>query len=268
MIQLIMGKSGAGKDTLLKNIINTNKYKLESEQVTPIVSYTTRPMREGEIDGVDYNFISKDEFLKLIKSKKLTEYRTYNTMYNNKLDTWYYGTPLITDPDKNYVIVVDIEGAMTFIKKYKNKCTGIYIHVDDDIRRERAVERGSFDETEWNRRLKDDSVKFSEKNLMKVKRALKDKFSILNNNGVRTNVNKMILSDIKKDDIVFFKETWTNNLVSGIVTEIDQDNETVKVEKRNMCDSNGNIICAISGNAKIHSDNIVKLLSQPKNNKE
>lgn len=58
---VILGESASGKTTLLNNFIKANpKYH-------KIVTYTTRPMREGEVDGVDYHFISKatfDEFIK------------------------------------------------------------------------------------------------------------------------------------------------------------------------------------------------------------
>lgn len=50
MITLYIGKSAVGKDTLLKKQIE--------DGVSPIISFTTRPMREGEVNGVDYNFVS------------------------------------------------------------------------------------------------------------------------------------------------------------------------------------------------------------------
>ena len=82
----IMGKSATGKDTIYKELkekINVNSY----------VSYTTRPKREGETQGIDYNFITREEFCKLQKQNKVMEYRNYNTINaNGEKDVWTYAT--------------------------------------------------------------------------------------------------------------------------------------------------------------------------------
>lgn len=163
MIRLYIGKSAAGKDFHLKEDIKNG--------LIPIVSYATRPMREGEVNGVDYNFISKHEFKKLIKlheeflhsaSDPLTEWRSYDTLYKNKEDTWYYGTPRV-DPSKDYVGVVEISGAHAFINTYnKDNLEIIYLDVPDEIRKQRAMNRSSFDKTEWDRRLETDTKDFSD----------------------------------------------------------------------------------------------------------
>lgn len=57
MLKILMGKSAAGKDTLLNKLVAQGKYK-------PIISYTTRPMREGETDGVEYHFVTETQFSK------------------------------------------------------------------------------------------------------------------------------------------------------------------------------------------------------------
>ena len=80
----IMGKSSSGKDT----IFNIIKNKLE---VNTYVMYTTRPIREGEIPGETYNYITDDEMQKYINGKekdKLIEYRTYQTIHG----PWTYAT--------------------------------------------------------------------------------------------------------------------------------------------------------------------------------
>lgn len=152
-IRIYMGKSGAGKDTALKEDV--------AKGFTPIVSYTTRPMRTGEIGGVDYNFVSHDEFQHLIETNALVEYRTYDTNVQGRKDTWFYGTPKL-DLSKNYVGVVTPEGAKAFIDYYgPENIEIIYIDVSDTVRKKRAMCRGSFDETEWNRRLLADAKDFS-----------------------------------------------------------------------------------------------------------
>lgn len=73
----ICGKAGAGKDTLLRAI--ADKF-----QVHEIVSCTTRPKREGEVEGVNYYFISSDEFLKKVLNDDMLEATSFNG--------WFYGT--------------------------------------------------------------------------------------------------------------------------------------------------------------------------------
>lgn len=155
-IFILTGKSASGKDTILKTLVKECNFQ-------PIISTTTRPMRDGEVDGVDYFFISEEEFKNKIERNEFLEYRTYNTCVAGKNATWYYGgTKQELNPNKYYVVVLDMEGANSFLDYYgKENCFVVYIDVDDDIREERASRRGSFDKTEWDRRLADDAIKFS-----------------------------------------------------------------------------------------------------------
>ena len=155
MITILVGKSASGKDTMLK--------KMLKEGYEPIVSYTSRPMRDGETDGVEYHFVSKQRFLELRCLDFFMESRSYNTLVNGNPDTWYYGSPKVNACEKNYVAILDVEGAVKFIRYYgKENVEVIYLYVSDEERERRASLRGSFDKTEWDRRKKDDDVKFSE----------------------------------------------------------------------------------------------------------
>ena len=157
MIVILCGKSASGKDTTLKKLVEKYNY-------IPIISTTTRPIREGEKNGVDYNFISKEEFNWKIAKDMFLEYRSYNTLFNDIPDTWYYGTEKQElDPKKIYISVLDFDGAREVQKYYgRDNTIIIYISCPDAIRENRAKHRGSFDQTEWDRRLKDDEIKFSD----------------------------------------------------------------------------------------------------------
>lgn len=163
MLVILIGKSGCGKDTLMDKLVHEEKFY-------SIVTTTTRPMREGETDGVNYNFISRDEFEKKIKNDEFLEYRSYNTLVDGKPDTWYYGSPkreLLSGV--NYVTILDVQGAKEYQNFYgKKNCFVAMIEVSDSVREERARERGSFDQTEWERRVKDDNDKFSLNNIAGV----------------------------------------------------------------------------------------------------
>ena len=175
MIRIYIGKSAAGKDYFYRKDIKENGFK-------PVVSYTTRPMRENEINGRDYNFIGVFKFHILKFFGRIIESRSYKTLVKNKRATWYYGTPRIKDPKSNYVVVVDIEGAKALIKAFPNDCEVIYIDADKNIRTERAKMRGSFDETEWLRRLEDDEIKFSESERTNLQAMCKNPIRVIVNN--------------------------------------------------------------------------------------
>lgn len=161
MIVILMGMSAVGKDRvrreLEKDIFN---YK-------NIISYTSRPIRENEINGIDYHFVSKEEFNNMIDNNEMIEYRNYETNWCGKGDTWFYGIRKFElDKNKDYVVVIDLMGAESIINYFgKENCILIYLNAPDKIREIRARERGSFDETEWNRRLLADYKDFSFVNL-------------------------------------------------------------------------------------------------------
>lgn len=155
MLNILCGKSGCGKDTLLN--------ELKKEGYIPLVSTTSRPMREGETQGVEYNFISKDEFKKRIANDEFIEYRVYETKVNGISDTWYYGIPKQEfAKDKEYVVILDVGGTKDFLKEFgKSNILVCYIETDDKLREERAKLRGSFDQSQWNRRLINDNFQFA-----------------------------------------------------------------------------------------------------------
>ena len=80
-IYVILGKSASGKDTIYQKIVSMC-------DLVPIVYYTTRPIRAGEVDGKDYFYVTEKEIDAAEKSGKLIEKRTYNTVKG----LWTYAT--------------------------------------------------------------------------------------------------------------------------------------------------------------------------------
>lgn len=156
MLLILIGKSGSGKDAVLQKLV-------EEYGFDRIVSNTTRPMRDGEQDGVNYNYITKKQFLGGVERDEYIEYRSYNTVFDGKVDTWYYGSPKMQlDTGKNSVAILDVQGAQDFISYYgKDNCCVIEVSVPNALREQRARERGSFSESEWRRRAADDDIKFA-----------------------------------------------------------------------------------------------------------
>ena len=101
---IISGQSGAGKGTICKELIRRN------EKIIPSISFTSRSIANGEKEGVDYFYISKQEFENKIKEGFFLEYAI---VHNND----YYGTPkdkVLEYLNKGYNVIleIDIEGAL------------------------------------------------------------------------------------------------------------------------------------------------------------
>ena len=112
LLIILSGPSGVGKGT-----VRTELFKDESLNLCYSISMTTRSPRPLEQDGVDYFFVTKEEFENKIKEGELLEYAQF---VGN-----YYGTPLdyvekLRDEGKNVFLEIEIEGA----KKVLSKCKG------------------------------------------------------------------------------------------------------------------------------------------------
>ena len=158
----VMGKSSSGKDTLYQML----KKELEFDSIVP---YTTRPIREGETDGVEYHFVTEEEVAELEEAGKIIELRAYNTVHG----IWKYFTADDAQIDlehRNYLRIGTVE-AYQKLKAYygEEHLVPIYIEVDDGIRLQRALNREKLQEqpkyAEMCRRFLADEVDFSEEKL-------------------------------------------------------------------------------------------------------
>ena len=141
---VISGPSGVGKGTICNRI-------MKDVNAWYSVSTTTRSPREGEVDGVNYFFITKDEFKKKIEDGEFLEYNIYNDNY--------YGTSKKVVLDKinqgiNVFSEIDVNGAHN-IKKLFPDALLLYIAPPSiEVLRERLIGRGTETEEKINERLK------------------------------------------------------------------------------------------------------------------
>lgn len=142
MLVLLSGVSGAGKDTIKKQLIE------KMENVESLPSYTDRAPRNNDIPGVTYNFVSTEEFERMIKDGELYEYSVHHEHY--------YGTSkkLLNEKINNgKIIVKDIEvnGVENLLKLLKNdvKIVTIFLRVPKEqlqIRLEHRIDKPSLKE--------------------------------------------------------------------------------------------------------------------------
>ena len=163
-IFVVMGKSASGKDTIYKRLLAEKSLNLKT-----IVPYTTRPIRQGETEGVEYFFVTQKDMRELESQGRIIECRCYNTVYGE----WYYFTAdddQINLEEQDYLMITTLVGYEKIRDYYgEDKVIPIYIQVEDGLRLERALKREQQQAepkyTEMCRRFIADSNDFSEDNL-------------------------------------------------------------------------------------------------------
>ena len=132
---VISGPSGAGKGTICQKLISRNK------NVSLSISMTTRNAREGEKDGVNYYFVSKEEFEKRIEEGKFLEYAI---VHNEK----YYGTPKdkveeMLKQGKDVILEIDIQGALKINNLVKEAVFIFIMPPNMKVLKERLIKRNT-----------------------------------------------------------------------------------------------------------------------------
>ena len=134
MLVILSGVAGAGKDTIKQELIK------RMSNVVSLPSYTSRPIRPGDIEGQTYNFVTKQEFEKMIENKEFYEYDIHHDNY--------YGTSrtLLNEKIKEGKIIVkdiDVNGTENLVKilKQEMKVITIFLKVSKDELRKRLEER-------------------------------------------------------------------------------------------------------------------------------
>lgn len=145
LLIVISGPSGAGKGTICKRFMERNK------NVALSVSATTRSPRNGEVEGVNYYFMSKEKFKEKINDNDFLEYAE---VYDN-----YYGTPKsnvqeMLDSGKDVILEIDIQGAL---KVKENSEEGVFIFIlppSMEELKQRIINRGSETQESLMKRFK------------------------------------------------------------------------------------------------------------------
>ena len=163
-IIVLMGKSASGKDSVYKKLAGA-----KGDRIRTLVPYTTRPMREGEVNGKDYFFINEEEYKKLKNNNRIVEERCYDTVEG----PWRYLT--VNDEsfegDKDVLLIGTLEAYLSIREFFgeEKEVVPVYIECDDGDRLIRAINREKKREKprykELCRRFLADDEDFSEDKL-------------------------------------------------------------------------------------------------------
>lgn len=138
-IYCLLGKSSAGKDSLLNLMVDMGFKR--------VVSHTSREKRSNEIEGRDYYFVTSQKMLQMIENDEFVETRSYNVIGG---EVWYYGVSkneINLGLGGNYACVVDGQGFKTLRNYYgKDNVIGIYLYVNNRERLLRALNRCKVDD--------------------------------------------------------------------------------------------------------------------------
>lgn len=159
----LMGKSSTGKDTIYKHLLADRRLGLKK-----IIPYTTRPIRNGEREGVEYFFRSEQDFLQMKEEHRIIEAREYHTYHG----LWRY---FLADDGQiresgNYIMIGTLE-AYQHLQDYfgEDRVLPVMIELNDGTRLQRALNRERKQENprfeEMCRRFLADSEDFSEEKI-------------------------------------------------------------------------------------------------------
>lgn len=142
---IFSGPSGIGKDTVLKEVLNS------SDDIKLSISSVTRNMRVGEVEGEKYHFISREEFEELINKDALLEHNEY---LGN-----FYGTPREPvlkwmEEGYNVILEIDVNGAFKVKKKMPEAIMIFMLPTSFDVLRHRLEKRGTETEEVIEKRVK------------------------------------------------------------------------------------------------------------------
>lgn len=146
MLAVISGPAGGGKTTLVQSLIRND----DEGRIRRAMTATTRQPRPGEVDGIDYYFLTRDEFQRMIEAGEFFEYTEFNGNY--------YGTPrrLLTENLAKggvVVLIIEVDGAESIKFFFPNAIFIFIIPPTPDELRSRLIERGTESDADVANRL-------------------------------------------------------------------------------------------------------------------
>lgn len=194
VLLVVSAPSGCGKDTIIAEVLK----KFDDAYVS--VSMTTRPMRPGEVEGVNYYFVSQPEFEQKIDQGEMLEYARYGSNY--------YGTPAgpvrdLLKEGKTVILIIEVQGAGNVKRLFPEACNIFIIPPSFDVLEKRLRGRGTDDDKSIIKRLeiaKDELARAIEFDYIVendvLEEAVEDIVTIIKAEKLKTNKMKNKLSEV------------------------------------------------------------------------
>ena len=144
LLFIVSAPSGAGKTTLVERLVE------QVPQLRMSRSYTSRPAREGETDGVDYNFVTRDRFNAMMANDEFLEWAD---VFGNLYGTSAKDTERLLASGDDVVLVIDVQGARKVRERGLNACTVFVMPPSAEILEQRLRGRSKDSEAAIQRRL-------------------------------------------------------------------------------------------------------------------
>lgn len=148
---LLIGKSGSGKDFLMRKLIEKG--------LKGCLKMTTRPRRKNETQDIDYKFVSESEFIQSINENKFLVYQTFSVTPENRVpENWYYGITL-QEFEESQVFILTPGEFEKITPEMRKGCFVVYLDIDRATREFRLLNRQDKNDS-IKRRLDADEVDF------------------------------------------------------------------------------------------------------------
>lgn len=221
MLYVISGKSGTGKDSVLKHIV-------ENTNIRQIIRYTDRPKRPGEVYGSEYYFLSKEEMQEKIDKNEFTVLESFNTAHG----IWRYGTDLdsVINSNHSYIMTVSLHDSIDLMKWIL--ANGIpyrwlYLSVEDGDRAIRLFSRElmkdplEFEEyaRRWNSDIQDNTKFFTDMESLLGPATQWESFYSIPNDGPFSETLKVVYQlyirkeEIRRENTVTFKTSTGDAII-------------------------------------------------------
>lgn len=183
LLVVVSGPAGSGKGTVNKQLLDTGDFAFS-------VSATTRAPRPGEVDGVNYHFISKEEFEKRIETGDMIEYTSYCGNY--------YGTPRkeveeVLAEGKNIILEIEVNGAVNVKKQYPDALMILLLPPSFAIQEARLRGRGTETEEKILLRLAESKTE--------VERFGEYEYVVYNRDGASSEAMQDILAIVRAEQL-------------------------------------------------------------------
>ena len=194
VLVVVSAPSGCGKDTIIAEVLK----RFDDAYLS--VSMTTRAMRPGEVEGVNYYFVSQTEFEEKIDKGEMLEYARYGSNY--------YGTPAgpvreLLEKGKTVILIIEVQGAGNVKRLFSDACTIFIIPPSFEILENRLRGRGTDDDASIIKRLdiaRDELARAPEFDYIvendALDEAVEDIITIIKAEKLKTNKMKNKLSEV------------------------------------------------------------------------